>query len=244
MEVRCKSGAIPSNAVGPSRVKHETPAPPASASLPVTAFVDSQMYVVDSRKLFPASSAWPPHRDRADSGDNNNIITENLNMAQAFVVFLLSIRLGSTLAFSNGLGGAVPSLLTRSITIEPPTKRAESPSPRAIECSLFASPPSNYESVSPNEAVHKRRTFLANFAATSLLPLLTTVNPASVSARYGYAINEKGPLVYGADDIMSQKEHGTTAASVQENLRYGVSSSYAVSIVPMLVAFSCPLFFL
>lgn len=36
--------------------------------------------------------------------------------------------------------------------------------------------------------------------------------------------------MYGADDIMSQKEHGTTAASVQENLRYGVSRKLADKI--------------
>jgi hypothetical protein len=36
--------------------------------------------------------------------------------------------------------------------------------------------------------------------------------------------------VYGADDIMSPKEHGTSSAPVQETLRYGVSRSLADKI--------------
>ncbi|MBV5345198.1 MAG: hypothetical protein JZU63_06550, partial [Rhodoferax sp.] len=46
----------------------------------------------------------------------------------------------------------------------------------------------------------------------------------------GYPIDESGPLVYGADDIMSPKEHGTSSAPVQETLRYGVSRSLADKI--------------
>lgn len=68
-------------------------------------------------------------------------------------------------------------------------------------------------------ALHKRRAFLSNLAASSLLPILTLTNPSVASARGG--ISDKGPIVFGNDDIMSQKEHGTTSMPVQENLRYG-----------------------
>jgi hypothetical protein len=80
-----------------------------------------------------------------------------------------------------------------------------------------------------NALVQKRRAFLANFASTTLLPLLATyVNPSPASARV--VTNENGPLVYGDDSIMSPKEHGTTAQEVQENLRYGVSRKLADKI--------------
>ena len=46
----------------------------------------------------------------------------------------------------------------------------------------------------------------------------------------GETVVESGPLVYGADDIMSPKEHGTSSAPVQETLRYGVSGSLADKI--------------
>lgn len=100
-------------------------------------------------------------------------------------------------------------------------------STRTIDSSLFSSL-SDDEGTSANSALQKRRAFLANFAATSLLPLLTLANPASVSAQVSF--NEKGGLLYGDDDIMSKKEHGTTSLPVQENLRYGVSRKLADKI--------------
>ena len=60
-----------------------------------------------------------------------------------------------------------------------------------------------------------RRSFLSK----SLLPILTLANPSVSSARG--VVNDNGPIVFGNDDIMSQKEHGTTSMPVQENLRYG-----------------------
>lgn len=61
----------------------------------------------------------------------------------------------------------------------------------------------------------------------SLLPLLTYATPATA---YGFSANDNGPLIYGTDDIMSQKEHGTTSKPVQDNLRYGVSRKLADKI--------------
>eukprot|EP00584_Thalassiosira_punctigera_P018707 CAMPEP_0172563008 /NCGR_PEP_ID=MMETSP1067-20121228/99179_1 /TAXON_ID=265564 ORGANISM="Thalassiosira punctigera, Strain Tpunct2005C2" /NCGR_SAMPLE_ID=MMETSP1067 /ASSEMBLY_ACC=CAM_ASM_000444 /LENGTH=236 /DNA_ID=CAMNT_0013353355 /DNA_START=142 /DNA_END=852 /DNA_ORIENTATION=+ len=102
----------------------------------------------------------------------------------------------------------------------------KAPSKPMLYSSLFAS--SKIDNDLPaDQAVQKRRAFLANFAATSLLPLFTSAAP--VSAR-GFAINDQGPLVYGDDDIMSQKGHGTTSVPVQENLRYGVSRKLADKI--------------
>jgi len=102
------------------------------------------------------------------------------------------------------------------------------PKARALDTTLFSSSTQNDDVSSDGAVVQKRRAFLANFAAASLLPLLTVANPSSASARG--MVNEKGPMVYGSDDIMSQKEHGTTAASVQENLRYGVPRKLADKI--------------
>lgn len=79
-----------------------------------------------------------------------------------------------------------------------------------------------------NADVLCRRTFLTNLlAASSLIPVLSF--PGWASAR-GFGMNDKGPMVYGGDDIMSQKEHGTTSAMVQEDLRYGVSRKLADKI--------------
>mmetsp|Transcript_20573 Transcript_20573/g.43196 ORF Transcript_20573/g.43196 Transcript_20573/m.43196 type:complete len:267 (-) Transcript_20573:2869-3669(-) len=89
--------------------------------------------------------------------------------------------------------------------------------------------PSEQHAESAREAgVSKRRNFLAKFASVSLFPLLA-FGPSPVSAR-GFGVVENGPLVYGDDSIMSQKEHGTTAVPVQENLRYGVSRKLADKI--------------
>jgi len=149
-------------------------------------------------------------------------------MVQAPIALILVGQLGSTLAFSSLVGGprsSATNLPTKTTRTQPP-----SPSSEVLGSSLFASPPTNEEDFSASGgSIQKRRTFLANFAASSLLPLLTVANPSSASA-WGYATNDKGPLVYGADDIMSQKEHGTSAAPVQENLRYGVSGKLADKI--------------
>jgi len=67
--------------------------------------------------------------------------------------------------------------------------------------------PSEQHAESAREAgVSKRRNFLAKFASVSLFPLLA-FGPSPVSAR-GFGVVENGPLVYGDDSIMSQKEHG------------------------------------
>ena len=128
---------------------------------------------------------------------------------------LLAGAPGAALAFSSRLGVTPTSSLS---------------TPRATEGSLhLARLPDDDGVPSVDAAVQKRRAFLANFAASSLLPLLTLANPSSASAR-GFGANEKGPLVYGGDELMAQKEHGTTAAPVQENLRYSVSRKLADKI--------------
>ncbi|KAK1747452.1 hypothetical protein QTG54_001415 [Skeletonema marinoi] len=76
-----------------------------------------------------------------------------------------------------------------------------------------------------------RRSFLTNVVATAaVLPSLVLSNPTSASAFGGVKADEKGPLVYGDDSIMSPKEHGTTASPVQPDLRYGVSNKLADKI--------------
>ena len=82
-------------------------------------------------------------------------------------------------------------------------------------------------SSSPEES---RRSFLTNVATAAVLPSLVLSNPSSASAFGGIKADEKGPLVYGDDSIMSQKEHGTTASPVQPDLRYGVSNKLADKI--------------
>jgi len=75
-----------------------------------------------------------------------------------------------------------------------------------------------------------RRSFLTNLVATAaVLPSLVLSNPTSASA-FGFKADDKGPLVYGDDSIMSPKEHGTTASPVQPDLRYGVSNKLADKI--------------
>lgn len=75
-----------------------------------------------------------------------------------------------------------------------------------------------------------RRNFLTNLVTTAVLPsLILSNNPSSTSA-YGFGTNEKGPLVYGDESIMSQKGHGTTEKGVQQDLRYGVSNKLADKI--------------
>lgn len=130
-----------------------------------------------------------------------------------FMSLSLASQAGAASAFIGHRGSSVTSV--RSASHLP----AKTPTPFGI--SLFSS-------ASPDEerrVLQKRRVFLGKFAASSLVPFLAS--PAAVSAR---GFDEKGGLIYGADDIMSQKEHGTTAEPVQENLRYGVSRKLADKI--------------
>lgn len=75
-----------------------------------------------------------------------------------------------------------------------------------------------------------RRSFFASVVTTTMLPSLIMTSPPSASAFGGIRASEKGLLVYGDDSIMSPKEHGTTAAAVQQDLRYGVSNKLADKI--------------
>lgn len=152
----------------------------------------------------------------------SSLLAGELLLAIATSITMVNTCFVSALIVAAQVGGAhaFSSKVTAFVHQSPSTSTS-----RALDSSLFSSPTSDNDAQSTNDnngAVQKRRAFLANFAATSLLPLLTVANPSAASARF--AINEKGPLVYGNDDIMSQKEHGTTSIPVQENLRYGVSS--------------------
>lgn len=70
---------------------------------------------------------------------------------------------------------------------------------------------------------NSRRAFITNFATAGVLIL----NPKIASAR-GYDMN--GGLIFGADEIMSQKDHGTSSKPVQSDLRYGVDRKLADKI--------------
>ena len=135
---------------------------------------------------------------------------------------IILLAFGVAQAFNNSLHGGSnfrPSAFLRSLNgLSTPQQ-----SQRRHVTFLLSSPSDNDSPSSATIAVQKRRAFLTNFAATFVLPIIASTNPASVSA-WGFPTNEKGPLVYGADDIMSPKEHGTTAMPVQESLRYGVSA--------------------
>jgi peptide methionine sulfoxide reductase MsrB len=86
-------------------------------------------------------------------------------------------------------------------------------------------------STSDERSFQNRRSFLTNVVTTAaVLPSLVLSSPSSASAFGGFSANEKGPLVYGDDSIMSPKEHGTTASAVQPDLRYGVSNKLADKI--------------
>lgn len=148
-----------------------------------------------------------------------------------FLTVMLALQVGGALSFSSRLRSSSPRLAVSSRSINPPTSPSPSKHGFGVLLPLFSSPPDDECTSATSNALNKRRAFLANFAATCLLPTIVAsfVDPASVSAR-GYPIDEGGPLVYGADDIMSPKEHGTTSAPVQEKLRYGVSRSLADKI--------------
>jgi len=147
---------------------------------------------------------------------------------------ILCIEFGIAASFLNG--GVTSLAVTKrssyhSIAINTSSVRSTLPtnSPVSYEkqAQTFAALP--FGSREENAPVQKRRAFLANFASTSLVPLLaTTFGPSTAAARG--VTNENGPLVYGDDSIMAPKEHGTTSQEVQENLRYGVSRKLADKI--------------
>ena len=147
---------------------------------------------------------------------------------------IISGNLGGALAFSSRLGGS-SAIGLNSIH--------KTPSPKTT-LKLFSYPPITDDNDNSSTALHKRRAFLSNLVASSLLPILTLTNPSVASARGG-VVNDKGPIVFGDDDIMSQKEHGTTSMPVQENLRYGNKtkecsnkSSHSFSLSPSLTSSS------
>ncbi len=143
-------------------------------------------------------------------------------MKSSVFILLLAFEFGVALSFNSRLRGFClrPSL---SAPFRSKPNLSQTPSQRRPTTSLLSLslPPDNDSSTSARIILQKRRAFVSNFVASSLLPVITSVNPASVSA-WGIPNNENGPLVYGADDIMSPKDHGTTSMPVQENLRYGV----------------------
>ena len=115
-------------------------------------------------------------------------------MAKSFLTILLVASSGgNALAFSS----SHQSIIGRPIQ----------------ETSISLSLNSNDDDDSSTNKVQKRRAFLVNFA---VLPILTSF------ANNAYA-RDDGKLVYGGDDIMSKKEHGTTSSPVQDSLRYEVS---------------------
>lgn len=82
----------------------------------------------------------------------------------------------------------------------------------------FAFSPNVFEKI---DGQNSRRAFLKTSSMTVLTPLLTNAQPAAASPNVG------GKIVLGSEEIMSQKEHGTSHQAVQENLRYGVSRKSA-----------------
>lgn len=114
------------------------------------------------------------------------------------------------------------AFMSRGITSSVVHKSAAVPTTTRPTTSLFSflSP----ERSNDNDAIAKRRAFLASFASASILPLL----PAPSFARG--TINENSPLIYGDDSLMSPKEHGSASSEVQDNLRYGVSRKLADKI--------------
>jgi hypothetical protein len=147
---------------------------------------------------------------------------------------IICIECGIAASFLNG--GVTSLAVTKrssyhSIAINSSSVRSTLPTNSHVsyekQAQTFAALP--FGSREENAPVQKRRAFLANFASTSLVPLLaTTFGPSTAAARG--VTNENGPLVYGDDSIMAPKEHGTTSQEVQENLRYGVSRKLADKI--------------
>ncbi|KAL7526600.1 hypothetical protein ACHAWF_001842 [Thalassiosira exigua] len=153
-----------------------------------------------------------------------------MRTSSASTALLLAGNIGAALSFGAPWGRpGPPALPLPSIGVRPinsPQVSASASARLALDTSLLSTPAVD-DIPSGDGAVQKRRAFLANFAATSLLPLLTLSGPA---AAWGRGYDERGPMVYGDDGIMSPKEHGTTDSPAQDNLRYGVSRKLADKI--------------
>ena len=60
-----------------------------------------------------------------------------------------------------------------------------------------------------------RRSALKSLGILGIAPLLTSMAPANAED-----VKVGGKIQFGDESIMDQKEHGTSAVPVQENLRY------------------------
>lgn len=158
------------------------------------------------------------------------------------VTTILCIEFGTAASFLNsGVASLAATKRTsyHAVAINTPSVRSTLPTNPPVgyekRAQIFDS--LLFDSREQSAPVQKRRAFLANFASTSLIPVLATTFGPSTAAARGIT-NEKGPLVYGDDSIMAPKEHGTTAQEVQENLRYGVSRKLADKISSFNRAFA------
>ena len=171
-----------------------------------------------------------------------------------FPLVMLALRIGAALSFagpslrtaiataSSGDHGHVDAGWggSRSMRSVIPSSTAATPMKKHSNggCVVVDPPPLPPSSSSYNTGgdaaplILRRRAFLSKFAAMSLLPMMM---PAYAYAR---GADETGPLVYGSDDIMSPKAHGTTSMPVQEGLRYGVSRNLADKICSFNRAFA------
>jgi len=75
---------------------------------------------------------------------------------------------------------------------------------------------------------NSRRAFVEQLTTAATVVGLVAVQPVSVSAADALKIG--GNIKFAGEEIMSPKEHGTSAVAVQENLRYGVSRKQADKI--------------
>ena len=71
-----------------------------------------------------------------------------------------------------------------------------------------------------------RKDFLQFTSAAALASLVGT----TVAPQASLAIDVGGKIVYAGEEIMSQKEHGTSAKPVQESLLYGANNKLADKI--------------
>mmetsp|Transcript_3045 Transcript_3045/g.4671 ORF Transcript_3045/g.4671 Transcript_3045/m.4671 type:complete len:254 (+) Transcript_3045:136-897(+) len=80
-------------------------------------------------------------------------------------------------------------------------------------------------STDDNDCVSDRRSILRNVAIAGMGVSLSSLNVPSANAASAPVV--EGKIQFGEDDIMSQKEHGTTSLPVQEDLRFEVSRKLA-----------------
>ena len=120
------------------------------------------------------------------------------------LVPVLCNALGYTSAFSSGTSFVAFKQPDRDFTLSSRSHRPTSS--RGLHAGLTSTSEDADDSFAQT-GVQRRRAFLAKFASASLLPFLS-INPSPASARGAF---EDGPLVYGDDSIMSQKEHGKSA---------------------------------